>query len=479
MEVFWQDVRYGLRILVKSPGFAIVAVITLAIGIGANTSIFSVVNTLLLRPMPVQHPEQIYVLAAEQNNQDAPQVLFSIPEFHDIRSQSGEVFTDTMAFGFGLDGMKIGGKTERFLTAYVSGNFFTGMAIKPALGRLILPSEGETTMADPVMVLDYTFWKTRFGGDLGVVGRKISINGRPITIVGVVAQDFTGINPLFSIHGYMPLGMMMLEGYPADVMTNRQNRQTLLFTRLRDGTSLQLAQAALEVISQRLSQEYPKQEKDLKIQAYPELRARPQPDPKNTVLIVSGLFLGLSCLVLLLACANVANILLVRATARSREMAIRSALGAARIRLIRQLLTESILLALAGGLAGLSLGWLGSSAISGVSFNTDIATHFTFAFDWRVFGFAFGAALLTGFVVGIAPAIRASHGNLAAILHEGGRTVIGGRQRFRNVMVVGQVGASLMLLITGAYYRYSWHSFLVTVSVNVSGGFKSRRQPPH
>src|SRR5215469_1272108 len=455
METFWQDVRYGVRTLCQSPGFAIVAIITLALGIGANTAIFSVVNTLLLRPMPVKHPEQIYVLAAEQNNQNVPQVQFSIPEFHDIRSQANEVFSDVMAFGFGLDGMRTGGKTERFLTAYVSGNFFVGMGIKPALGRLILPSEGETTMADPVIVLDYKFWKTHFGGDPSVIGRKISLNGRSMTIVGVVGQNFPGINPLFNVHGYMPLGMMMLEGYPSDVMTNRQNRTNLLFARLRDGTSPQQAKASLEVISKRLSQEYPKEEKDLKIQAYPELRARPQPDPKNLSLIVSGLFLGLTCLVLLLACANVANILLVRATVRSREMAVRAALGAARIRLVLQLLTESILLALAGGVAGLVLGWVGSSALSRVPFNTDIASEFTFVFDWHVFAFSFGAALLTGFIVGIVPAVRASQGNLAAILHEGGRTVVGGRQRFRNVMVVAQVGASLMLLIIASLFTRS------------------------
>jgi hypothetical protein len=248
---------------------------------------------------------------------------------------------------------------------------------------------------------------------------------------------------------------MMLEGYPSDVMTNRQNRQTLLFTRLGDGASVQQAQASLDVISKRLSQEYPKEEKDLKIQAYPELRARPQPDPKNLTMIVSGLFLGLTCLLLVLACANVANILLVRATVRNREMAVRAALGAARIRLVRQLLTESILLALVGGVAGLALGWVGSSALSRVSFNTDIASEFTFAFDWRVFAFSFGAALLTGFVVGIVPAIRASRGNLAAILHEGGRTVVGGRQRFRNVLVAVQVGASLMLLIIAGLFTRS------------------------
>lgn len=454
MDTFWQDVRYGIRTLLKSPGFAIVAVITLALGIGANTAIFSIVDTILLKPMPVRHPEQIYVLAAEQN-QGPPQILFSIPEFHDVRSQSGEVFSDTMAYSFGLDAMNTGGKAERIVSLYVSGNFFTGLGIKPTLGRFVLPSEGETPMADPVMVITYAFWQTRFGGDPGIIGRKISINGRPLTIVGVTPKDFPTINPLVTFQGYMPLGMMQLEGYPSDFMTNRQNRNILLLTRLRDGTSLQQAQASLEVISKRLAQDYPKEEKNLKIQAYPELHARPQPDPTNAVAIVSGLFLGLTGLVLLLACGNVANILLVRATIRGREMAIRAALGAARIRLVRQLLTESVLLALGGGLAGLALGWFGSRALGSISFNTDLIGHIDFAYDWRVFGFALAAALLTGIVVGLVPALRASRGNLAAILHEGGRTVVGGKQRFRNILVMVQVGASLMLLIMAGLFARS------------------------
>jgi macrolide transport system ATP-binding/permease protein len=454
METFWQDVRYGIRMLLKSPGFAIVAVITLALGIGANTAIFSIVNTILFHPMPVQHPEQIYVLANAQD-QAAAQVMFSIPEFRDIQSQSKDVFSDTMAMGFGLDGMSTGGKAERVLTQYVSGNFFDVMGIKPAIGRLILPSEGDTLMADPVIVLDYAFWQTRFGGDKGIVGKKITLNGRPFTVVGVVSQEFQGINPLFHVNGYLPLGMLPLEGFPLDIITNRQNRNILLMARMQRGKSMQQAQASLDVISRRLSEAFPKEEKNLKLQLYPELRARPQPDPKNTALVVSGLFLGLTGLVLLLACANVANILLVRAAIRSREMAIRAAMGAARIRLIRQLLTESVLLSLIGGAAGLALGWFGSSTFASIPLNTDLIGHFYFSFDWRVFAFAFGAALATGIIVGIVPAVRASQGNLAAILHEGGRTVVGGKQRFRNVMVMAQVGASLMLLIVAGLFTRS------------------------
>ncbi len=261
--------------------------------------------------------------------------------------------------------------------------------------------------------------------------------------------------PIISVQGYLPLGMLPIEGQPADFMTNRQIRGTPVLARLRPGTTLAQAQAVLAIVSQRLSQEHPDADKDLSVQAFPELRARPNPDPNNTVLVVGGLFLGLAGMVLLLACVNVANILLVRATVREREMAIRAALGAARNRLIRQLMTESIVLALLGGVAGILLGIWGSSTLASVNIQTDLPINFDFGFDWRVFGYATAAALLTGVVVGIVPAIRASRGNLSAILHEGGRGVVGGKNRLRTTLVVAQVAGSLMLLVIAGLFTRS------------------------
>jgi putative ABC transport system permease protein len=249
--------------------------------------------------------------------------------------------------------------------------------------------------------------------------------------------------------------MLPIEGQAADFMTNRQIRGTPVLARLRPGTTLAQAQAVLGVVSQRLSQEHPDADKDLSVQAFPELRARPNPDPNNTVLVVGGLFLGLAGMVLLLACVNVANILLVRATVREREMAIRAALGAARNRLIRQLMTESIVLALLGGVAGILLGIWGSSILASVNIQTDLPINFDFGFDWRVFAYATAAALVTGVVVGIVPAIRASRGNLSAILHEGGRGVVGGKNRLRTTLVVAQVAGSLMLLVIAGLFTRS------------------------
>jgi putative ABC transport system permease protein len=454
METLLQDVRYGIRTLAKNPGFMIVAIITLALGIGVNTAIFSMVDAFLLRPLPVSNPSQITVLAFQQQHQ-RQQTQFSAADYRDIQQQTSGVFSDVFGYVFGMDGLGVDGKADRIMTNYVTGNYFAALGIKPALGRFILPSEGDVLNADPVMVLSYAYWQTHFGADPQIVGRKVSVDGRPVTIVGVAPKGFEGVYPILKVQGYLPLGMIAIEGQPSDFMTNRELRGMPVLARLRPGATLAQAQAALAVVSQRLSQDHPDSDKDMTVLAYPELRARPNPDPNNTVLTVGGLFLGLAGMVLLLACVNVANILLVRATVREREMAIRAALGAARIRLIRQLLTESIVLALLGGVAGMLLGFWGSSALSSINIQTDLPINFDFGFDWRVFAYATAAALLTGIVVGIVPAVRASRGNLSSILHEGGRGVVGGKNRLRTTLVVAQVAGSLMLLVIAGLFTRS------------------------
>jgi predicted permease len=454
MSAILQEIRYAARMLAKNPGFTILAAVTLALGIGANTAIFSMVNAFLLRPLPVKDPAQITVLALQQSHGSVSNT-FSIADYRDIRSETSAVFSSLFGYQWGMDGLSINGKPDRIVTAYVSGNFFSALGVQPLSGRLILPSEGEVAGADPVMVLGYSYWKSHFGGDPGVIGRKVSLDGRPVTIIGVAPKGFYGVYPIIEVQGYLPVGMATLEGNPSDFMTNRALRNFAVLGRLQSGATVGQAQASLSVVARRLAADHPQEDEGMSLEVYLEPRARPNPDPNNTMVVISGLFLGLAMLVLLLACVNVANILLVRATVREREMAIRAALGAARSRLIRQLLTESILLAFAGGVAGILLGYWGSSVVGSLPIGGDLPVHMDFGFDWRVFGYAFGVAMLTGLIVGIVPAIRASRGNLASILHEGGRGVVGGKHRLRNALVLVQVGGSLTLLIIAGLFARS------------------------
>jgi len=445
---FLEDVRYGVRQMRSSPGFTAAAVLTLALGIGANTAIFSVVDSFLLRPLPVADPGQITVLDSPQK-QGFALPLFSIPDYRDLCVQAGTVFSGMFSYLSRFDGLSVNGKAERIRASYVSGNFFSTLGIQPAQGRFILPSEGETAGADPVMVLSYNYWKRRFGGDPEIVGTKVSVDGHPVTIVGVAPEGFYGTNVLVAQQAYLPLGMAVF-GQAPDFMANRGSRLVYVGARLQPGRSVQQAQASLDVVARRLSQQYSDTDKDLAIEVFPELRARPIPQAGRLMVVIAGLFLGLTAIVLLLACVNVANIMLVRSTTREREMATRAALGAPRSRLVRQLLTESMLLALAGGAAGILLGYLGSRALGSVDLHANLS--FRVGLDWRVLAYALGAAILTGLIVGTVPALRAARGDLSAILRSGGRGMIGAHQRLRCALVVAQVGGSLMLLIIAGLF---------------------------
>ena len=448
IETFLQDVRFGFRMLRKNFGFTSIAVLTLGLGIGANTAIFSMVNSFLLRPLPIKNPEQLTVLAMQLKKGEL-QTGFSFPEFEDLQKQSSSVFSDVIALSLNVGGLMLNGKAEPIVIYDVSGNFFAALGVRPLLGRFILPEEGSVTAVNPVIVLGYSFWQTRFGGDPGIVGKTVLYNGRPVTVIGITPREFHGVSALVDVQGYLPLGMQQVDSsYEQDIPTNRGFRNLAVYARLAKGVALPKAQSALDVIGDRLAKENPMTEEGMTISVFPERFSRPAPDPDRPVLKVSVLFLVLAALVLVLACVNIANFLLVRATARQREMAIRTALGGTRMRLIRQLLTESVLLALCGGIAGILFGLAGSNALSSIGhLATTLPVLLDFHFDWRVFGYAFGAALVTGLVVGIVPALRGSRRGVIEAIRDGGRTMTGSRSHLRSALVVAQVGGSLMLLI--------------------------------
>jgi putative ABC transport system permease protein len=207
MQTLWQDLRYGVRMLVKNPGFTLVAVVTLALGIGTNAAVYSIVDSLLLRPLPVAQPQQITVLAYQQRGGQL-QTQFSYLEVQDVRSQASEAFSDLAGCQQGQEGLTANGQTQPILVNYVTGSFFSMLGIKPALGRFIMPDEGNAAGADPVIVLGYSYWKTRLGGDPRVVGQTVSINGYPVTIIGVAPKGFRGVLPLLDVQGYLPAGMV-------------------------------------------------------------------------------------------------------------------------------------------------------------------------------------------------------------------------------------------------------------------------------
>ncbi len=458
LETLAQDVRYGLRVLGKSPGFTVVAVLTLALGIGANTAIFSMVDSILLRPSPVPNAGQVATLATEEIG-GTYSALFSYPDFQDIRSQSSALFSDIAAsMDFHpMDGLSIDGNLQPIWTAYVSANFFQAMGVKPALGNFIEPAPQQSLDAEPVLVLGYAYWKAHFGGDPQVIGKSVVLNGQhPVTIIGVAPRNFHGISSLVDIQGYLPLGMASVAGDAGrDFLIDRKSADLGIYTRFRSGATLASAKPALAVIGQRLAAQYPDADKWMALLAYPLVPDSPVDDPSGMIIVqVAGaFFLALAALVLLLACLNVANLLLARASAREREMALRAAVGARRIRLVRQLLTESLLLALLGCAGGIALGLLGSRWLGSINLRGNLPLVLDFQFDWRVFAYAFGAALLTGIVVGIAPALRATRGNLNDLLHESGRaTGSVSRRRKRSLLVIAQVGGSLMLLIVAGLF---------------------------
>lgn len=451
MAGLWRDTRYGLRMLAKNPSITVAAVTTLALGIGLNTMIFSMVNALLLRPLPVRDPEQIYTLSATGKGGGNG---FSYQDLEDIREQTTSLFSDVAGVQIlSVTGLSMGGKSERMWTDFVTGNFFEIPGIRPALGRFILPSEGHVAGADPVLVLNYSFWKVHLGADPNVVGKRASVNGRPVTIVGVAPEGFRPLSTLLETQGYMPLGMAVVNNQTnSDFLNDRQDKRLVLIARLRRGITQGKIRSVLDVIAKRLAAEYPKADDWRALNAFPLPPTGPTSEPPEGLGGVGTLFLTLAGVVLILACVNVSNILLARASVRRGEIAIRTALGAQRGRIIGQLLTESLLLALLGGVGGLVVGSVGSYVLSSLSFHMDIPIVLNFHFDWRVFGYALALALVSGVIAGIAPAWRATAGDLNEVLHGSGRTTTAGGHGLRKGLVTAQVGGSLMLLIVAGLF---------------------------
>jgi predicted permease len=469
METLLQDVRYAVRTMVRYPGFTAVVTLTLALGIGANTAIFTLINQVLLRPLPIADPDEVVALYTS----DFSSGIYgssSYPDYVDFREQS-DAFADLAAFRqpAQLDLASVG-IAEQINGALVTGNYFSVLGVTATLGRVFTPSDDVTPGAHPVAVLSYGLWQRRFGGERSIVGQTVNLNGVPYAVVGVAPEAFTGTSLGSTPDIWLPLKMVgqtnpAFQQFP--VFEMRGGRWLGVVGRLAPGATIEQAQTEVTAIMQRLAAEYP--QTNLGTLSQPD---EPRPMtvlPASEAAVGGGLMartvgrarllMAIVGLVLLIACANVANLLLARAQRRRQEVAIRIAIGAARGRLIRQMLTESAILSLLGGSVGLALAyWIGQLLVP-LGLPSAISRFVTVSeltMDGRIFGFTLAVSLLTGLFFGAIPALHASRPSLVPTLHntDEGIAATGRRYGVRDVLVVLQVASSLILLIgAGLFVR--------------------------
>jgi len=455
------DLRFAVRMLIKYPAFSIVAFLALVLGIGANTTVFGIINALLLRPLPVGHSEGV-VKVFTTDNHIPGKLSMSYLNFQDYAKQN-TAFSSMAAYTFAGMGMTRGTDTLNVVGLLVSGNYFDLLQVKPHLGRTFLPEEDATPNGHPVVVLGYSFWK-KLGADPAIVGSPITLNGHSFTVLGVVPAAFTGVDVGFSPDLWVPISMHQWVRPGADFWF--ESRRALLLNiiaRLKPGVTMSEAQAQMRTIAKQLEQAYPDVNKERSIALMSLEAAKSQglagPTNENLARDVSLLLLVASASILLIACANVANLLLARSTARQREMAVRLALGAGRGRIVRQLLTESILLGVIGGAGGVILAYCLGDVLIALLPPTPFPITLNPQPDWRVLIFSFVVAVLSGVIFGLAPALQMARWNLNQGLRERASTGGGAvtRLNLRSLLVVAQIAVSLLLLIGSGLFLKSFY----------------------
>jgi predicted permease len=462
LEILTRDVRHAIRSLIASPAFTLAAVLSLGLGIGANTAIFTIVDALMLRPLAVSQPASLTFLAFPR---DATHFdpNFSADELREIQRRAASTFSGISAMEiaglFGpagrTDGLTVDSITRPVQTLFVSGGFFQMLGIQPHLGRVILPSEGSVPGGDPVAVLSYNYWQRRFHGDPAVLNKPALINGRAVTIVGIAPKGFLGPTPIIEMEAYLPLGMRTVEADEGTAFVDDPRRRELLIVaRLAPGTTLDGANAVLASLAPQLLKDFPRERVSGPLRARP-LRPPGLVDGPNPLPTLAAIFFVLAGLVFALACLNVTNLTLVRTAARRRELAVRAALGGSRARLVRHLVTETLLLALLGGAVGMLAGVAALRALAEKITAATVPITLDFSFDARVFLFAIAIAMTAAAFVGVLPALRVSSGNLTDALRDGGRSATRNSQRFRTALVAVQVGGTMALLIAAGLFLRS------------------------
>jgi predicted permease len=459
----WQDLRFGARMLSKQPGFTLIAVLTLALGIGANTAVLGLVNALLWRSLPVRQPDELaWVFTRHAADPDGANSYADYLEF----SERSQTFSGLIAHAPVPLSLSGDGDPERIWAVATTGNYFSVLGVNLALGRPFLPEEVEKFSAQPVVVLSHHLWQRRFGADPAVVGRAIVLNNQHFTVIGVTPSSFIGTFIGFSPDAWIPLPTV------EQVMRGQKRIRGPwgITGRLRAGVTAEQAQAELNAMAQQLHEERREDEQRLGVTVVPMRDGNPE--TRGAFRLISRALLGMVALVLLIASANVTNLLLARATTRRKEMSVRGALGAGRGRLIRQWLAESMLLSLLGGLVGVVAAAWTTSAMRAFKPPLPVPIDFDVSLDWRVLGLASATVLIVGVLSGLAPALRATSANIYAALKDergaGGKQE--GRWTLRNLLVITQVGASVALLLTSGLFLRSW-----LYTQNADPGFETRQ----
>jgi macrolide transport system ATP-binding/permease protein len=446
IERLWQDLRHGSRMLRKNPGFTFIAVASLAIGIGINSAIFSLADAMLLRPLPVPHPGDVVTVNSTTLNGPAG---VSYRDYLDLRDHSrsfaGLVAYADITLGLSarpdaLPQMKYGLR--------VTGNFFKVLGVKPELGRDFLPQEDQVPGRDAVVILSHELWEQQFAADPAIIGRKVRMSGIDFTVVGVTPEKFTGLDLYIHPALYLPLMMSpRLSTSPDDHLLEARNQRDLTVKgRLKPGVTMEQARAELQVIARNLEHSYPDSNRNVGAIVNTEMQERFRQDPVDPELAI--MLLTLAGAVLLVACANVASLLLSRARVRSREIALRLAIGAGRLRLIRQLLTESLLIAVAGGAFGIIVAYGGVLFLSGIEIPSDLPIKIVVQLDHRVLLASLIASVVSALLFGLAPALQTTRPNLVDALKTAGADTPGRRRLLgRNILVTAQVTLSMVLLL--------------------------------
>jgi predicted permease len=458
----FQDVRYGIRVLLKSPGFVAAAVVSLALGIGANATIFTMINTIFLQPLPVEKPSELMFVFGTDSNNTGTSVFgqfmpVSYPNYRDYKSDN-DVFSELSIYSFpNAVSLGTGGKPLPANVQLVSGNYFTALGVKAAEGRTFLPEEDTLAGQNTVAVLDYKFWQRQFGGNRKIVGDSIRINGHNFTIIGVAPRGFDGTISVIAPDMWTPamsysaiLAGATFPGGPID--TNRRLLIYNVFGRLKPGVSIAQGRTAMQIIGRRLEKDFPNENKGRNVDLLPLTQATVPPALRSIVMQGSGVLMAIVALVLLVACANVANLMMARATARRREFTLRLALGGSRVRLVRQLLIECLLVAIPGGLLAVAVAVGGRSLIISLLPTAVNPANLNMPIDATVLMFTLILAFVSAAIFGIAPALRASRADLASDLKERLDGAAPGGFKLRHLLVLVQVTLSVVALASAGLF---------------------------